>query len=446
MTTVRTRFAPSPTGSMHIGSLRTAIYAYALAKHDKGNFLLRIEDTDQKREVKGASEKIKQTLKNFNLNWDEEVVVQSDRAKQGIYKKAAQKLLDEGHAFYCQCEARNAKEGYSKELRDPCRDKNLNSGAVKLKVPDGKILEFTDFVLRKKVSWKSDVVPDTILLKSDGQLPTYHLAMPVDDHAMQISHVVRSAEWLTSTPIHLLVFEYLGYDLPQIGHPTAILDPSGGKLSKRKGNVSVEQFLEDGYLPQALLNFVILLGWASKDNRENYTLEEFVENFTIEGFQRSNPVFNTTKLDWFNGYYIRSKPAEQLLEALRPFIPEKDLDEDKLLKLVELSQERMKKLTEFWDMVKFVFLEPEKPEADLLTQDYKKHLELAKKVLEDSDWTKESLDENLIKQVKQNDFKTGDFFQDLRLAVTGRKISPPLNDCVVLMQKQTVINRVSRLL
>src|SRR3972149_11080104 len=187
-TKIRTRFAPSPTGFLHIGGLRTALYAYALAKHEGGDFLLRIEDTDQKRRVEGATEALKETLTKFGLIWDE-IYIQSERQKSGIYQKAAQKLVDEGHAFYCQCKAKNAKEeGFSVELRDPCRDKNLTSGAIKLKVPEGRRVSYTDFVHKKEISWNTDDVYDATLLKTDG-FPTYHLAAMVDDSEMEITHI-----------------------------------------------------------------------------------------------------------------------------------------------------------------------------------------------------------------------------------------------------------------
>jgi glutamyl-tRNA synthetase len=283
----RTRFAPSPTGFLHIGSLRTALYAYVLAKHEKGEFILRIEDTDQKREIKGSIEALKTTLKKFGLNWDE-YYVQSERLS--LYKDAAEKLIADGHAFYCECKPRNAKEeGFSNSLRDPCRDKNLTTGAVKLKIPDGKTVSYYDFVHKKEISWNTDSVYDATLLKSDG-FPTYHLAAMVDDLDMKISHILRGHDWLPSTPIHLLVFEYLGEKVPEIGHLTDILSAeTGKKLSKRRDSVFAEQFLEEGYLPEALLNFVMLLGWAPKDNRELFTLSEFVESFDINGFQEANP-------------------------------------------------------------------------------------------------------------------------------------------------------------
>jgi glutamyl-tRNA synthetase len=338
MDKIRTRFAPSPTGNLHIGGLRTALYAYALAKHTEGDFILRIEDTDQKREVSGATEKIKELLNTFGLIWDE-YYVQSERALTGVYKDAAEKLVKEGHAFYCDCKPKNAKlEGFSKELRDPCREKGLTSGAIKLKVPDGETITFKDFVLDKEISWDTSSVADATLLKSDG-FPTYHLAVVVDDSEMKISHVLRGHDWMPSTPIHLLVYKYLGLSMPLIGHLTDILDPEGGKLSKRKGSVSCEGMIEEGYLPEALLNFVMLLGWAPKDNREMFLLSDFVKAFDEKGFQKSNPVFNREKLNWFNGEYIRGKSDGELTQLFVKYAIKKD--GDLISKITPLLKDRI---------------------------------------------------------------------------------------------------------
>ena len=433
MSKIRTRFAPSPTGFLHIGGLRTALYAYALAKHSEGDFVLRIEDTDKKREVAGSTEKIKELLKLFGLNWDE-YYVQSERVKENIYKKAAYKLVKEGHAFYCECEAKNAKEkGYSKELRDPCRKKNLAKGAIKLKVPDNEKISYKDFVLDKEISWDTSVVADTTLLKSDG-FPTYHLAVVVDDHDMNISHVIRGHDWLPSTPVHLLVYKYLEFERPEIGHATDILDPEGGKLSKRKGSVSVEGMLSEGYLPEALLNFVILLGWAPDDNRELFTLDEFVKVFDIEGFQKSNPVFNRVKLDWFNGQYIRKLTDDELTSKLEERNPKfANLKDDKKKAITQLIKERIKTFDEFDTLAGF-FFEEVKVDKNLLGENYKKHLNTAIDALEKNI----PLDE----ASKNNNFKTGDFFMDLRIAVTGSKFTPPINESIDILGKDETLTRL----
>ncbi len=436
---VRTRFAPSPTGSLHVGSLRTAAYAFALAKHENGDFLLRIEDTDQKREVSGAREKLQEVLKTFGITWDE-FYVQSDRAKEGVYKKAAEKLVAEGRAFYCECEARNAKvEGFSKVLRDPCRDKGLTSGAIKLKVPDNEKVSYFDLVIKKDISWSTNDVADTTLLKSDGVFPTYHLAVVIDDTEMKISHVLRGYDWMPSTPIHLLVYKYLGYEVPAIGHLTDIQDVNGGKLSKRKGSFSCEALLSEGYLPEAILNFIILLGWAPKDNREMFTLGEFVEHFDIKGFQKSNPVYNLAKLDWFNGQYIRKFSDEELATRLIDLYGNK-YPEDKIKALAPLVKDRIKKLSEFESLAGYIF---EEREPIKLTDRYLDHISNATTALSQvSEWTKPLVDSALMDTVTSNNFKTGEFFQDMRGTIAGSPVTPPLNDTLIIMGKDETLKRL----
>ncbi len=441
---VKTRFAPSPTGSLHIGGFRTALYSYALAKSQKGKFILRIEDTDKKREVPGAIGRIKKDLQVMGLNWDE-YYVQSERVQSRIYQKAAEDLVNQGYAFYCQCKPKNAKiKGYSKELGDPCRNKNLKSGAIKLKVPDGESVSFVDYVLNKKVSWSTSEVPDTTLLKSDG-FPTYHLAVVVDDADMGITNVLRGHDWMPSTPIHLLLYKYLGLKMPEIGHLTDILDPEGkGKLSKRKGSVSIEGFLAEGFLAEALLNFVMLLGWAPKDNTEIFSLDEFISRFDRKGLQKSNPVFNREKLLWLNGYYIKSLPEEELAGRIFEFYGNKyELNLIKLI--VPLVNTRIKLLSEFENMAKFFFEEPKIISSDLITPDSQKHLKVAFQALDGLEkWDLDSINAKLMEEIKNNNFTVGKFFMDLRLAITSTKITPPINESLVILGKQKTLNRIHK--
>jgi glutamyl-tRNA synthetase len=442
----RTRFAPSPTGFLHIGGLRTAAYAYALAKHDRGEFFLRIEDTDQKREVTGAAEDIYRILKIFNLSWDNEPMIQSARQTTGVYQQAAEKLLQSGQAFYCQCPPRNAKtEGFSTVLRDPCRDKHFSSGAVKLRVPDGEILTFHDFAINKDISWNSSDIADTILLKTDG-FPTYHLAVAVDDAEMGITHVIRAVEWLPSTPIHILVHRHLGLTLPQIGHPTDILDPDGGKLSKRKRNVSCEQFIADGYLPEAIFNFVILLGWAPKDNRELFSLSEFVSAFDPRGFQKSNAMYSDAKLNWFNGHYLRSKTDTELTQLVKPFV--KNTQEDTLItQIVPLIKDRLIKLSDFDSLTGFFFSLPEIdlqlfPDPTLSST----HLSSALSHLSACDWSKSGIETGWTDQIKAAGWKVGDFFMSLRIAICGSRFTPPLTDTMLILGQSESLARIKNAL
>lgn len=462
--TVRTRFAPSPTGYLHIGGLRTALYAYALAKHYGGQFILRIEDTDQKREVAGSTEKIYDILKKFGLFWDEGPVVggqfgpyiQSERAKTPIYSLAAKQLLDNDHAFYCFCAVQTKDEIKASrkdeiKFRDPCRNltpeeikTKINSGqkpAIRLKVPDGEFISYTDYVSGKKTTWKTDVVDDAMLLKSDG-FPTYHLALVVDDHHMQITHALRGHDWMPSTPIHLLVYKYLGFDLPQIGHLTDIQDPNGGKLSKRKGNVSVEQFLSDGFLPSALLNFVTLLGWAPKDNQEMFTLSEFVDKFDEKGFQKSNPQLNLTKLSWFNGQYIRLTSDAELLELLKPY-HDFDCPDGKLLQIISLSKSRISNLKDFATLNAFFFSRPSNPP---LIESDKKYLLMAKEIFTNVDFDKTSIETALVNKVKESGWTNSEFFMALRLAISGQRVSPPLTESMIIIGRSEVLDRLNQII
>ena len=393
---VRTRFAPSPTGYLHIGGLRTALYAFALAKHGNGKFILRIEDTDQKREVPGAREKLQDILHNFGLQWDE-YYIQSERAQTNVYKQAAQHLVDKGLAY-------------------------PDEGAVRLKIPKDEKIAYHDFALKKTISWATNDIPEAVLLKSDG-FPTYHLAVVVDDHEMNISHVLRAAEWIPSTPIHLLLYKYFGFKTPEIGHLTDILDPEGGKLSKRKGNVSVEEFISKGYLPEAILNFVILLGWAPKDNRELFTLDEFVTAFDPAGLQKSNPVLNSKKLDWFNGHYIRAKSDTELLQLIKPYLPQITLE------IIPLIKDRLTTLSQARDLAGFFFTRPA-PQKGL----NKEYLQAAAEAIEKG--------QDLAEMAKNKNWKLGDFFMTLRLAICGSKITPPLTESMLILGKEETLTRL----
>lgn len=399
---VRTRFAPSPTGLLHIGNLRTAIYAYALAKHYGGDFILRIEDTDQKRLVDNSVEKTKEILTTFQLNWDE-FYVQSERLD--LYKKAAEKLVDSGHAYH-------------------------TDGAIKLRVPENEIISYRDFVFREEIKWNSKDIFEAVLLKSDG-FPTYHLAAVVDDHEMEISHVLRGYDWMSSTPIHILVYKYLGYELPQIGHLTDIQSPLGGKLSKRRDSVFVEQFITDGYLPEAILNFIILLGWAPKDNREMFTLKEFVENFREDGFQKSNPKYVPDKLNWFNQQYIRKLDDQQLASQLKQFTIRQNIE-----KYLPLIRDRLVTLKDFDELTSYFF---EKPKIE---PQNKTILSNAISILE-KDFDGKILEEKAREFCKENNIKVGDYFMALRVAITGKSATPPLWNIMQILGKEESLERLT---
>lgn len=467
--TIRTRFAPSPTGFLHIGSLRTALYAYAFAKSQGGEFILRIEDTDRNRLVPGATEKILDTLKFFGINWDEGPItggkfgpyIQSERVAFGIYKDFAEKLVSSGHAYYCFCPPQTKDEIIEEheqkkiQMRDVCRNltpeevrEKIKFGlkpAIRLKVPDNETVSYHDFVLNKDISWETKNIDEVMLLKSDG-FPTYHLAVVVDDNAMKISHIIRGRDWLPSTPVHLLLFKYLGLELPCIGHLTDILDPAGGKLSKRKGSVMVDEFLADGFLPEALLNFIMLVGWAPKDNREIFSLQEFVANFQNGQLQTANPVFNRKKLDWFNGYYIRQKSDEELFLILKPFLPH-GADEEVVKKVIPLIKERISKLSEFIPLAGFIFIKP-RVKLDLFSDLlYKEYLSGAASVLgKIENWTNDTIQLALSKLIEDKVWKTGDFFMSFRIALTGSRFTPPITQSAEILGKEETLARLRKLI
>jgi glutamyl-tRNA synthetase len=300
--------------------------------------------------------------------------------------------------------------------------------------------------LEKYIEWETASVSDATLLKSDG-FPTYHLAVVVDDTDMNISHALRGHDWMPSTPIHLLVYKYLGYKMPELGHLSDIQDPGGGKLSKRKGSLSCEAMIAEGYLPEAILNFVILLGWAPKDNQEIFSLSEFVKSFDSKGFQKANPVFNRQKLDWFNGVYIRNLSDAEVCSKFELLNPKfKTIKESSKIQITKLIKERISKLSDFNSMAGF-FLEQPKVDISLFGPDYKKHLELAKSVIETQEnWKLEDLNSVLMDKIKASGFKVGDFFMSLRIALTGSKFTPPINDSIIILGKEETITRLRSVL
>lgn len=470
MDKVRTRFAPSPTGYLHIGGLRAALFEYAFARSLNGDFILRIEDTDRNRYVEGSVEKLINILKIFGLVWDEgpEVggpyasYIQSERLENGLYRRTAEKLVSEGKAYYCFCDKKTKDEIKSEhesakiEVRDPCRDltpedikKHLDGGetpAIRLKVPDEGEIKYHDFVLKKDISWQLKDVDEAMLLKSDGY-PTYHLGVVTDDVEMKITHILRGFEWMPSTPIHLLLFKYLDYPFPEIGHFSLILDPEGGKLSKRKRNVSCEDFLDQGYLPEAILNYVMLQGWAPKDNREIFSLDEYVHEFQNGNLQTANAVFNQDKLDWFNGHYIRSLSDDDINSKFKALsLGFSDLSEDRQIAITKLIKERIKRIGDINDFAKF-FWERPTVDVNLFGSEYKTHLDATLPVLESLDkWDLENLNGKLMDLVKEKGFKTGDFFMTLRIAVTGSKFTPPINESIEILGKEETLVRLKNAL
>jgi len=332
---VRVRFAPSPTGFVHVGSLRTALYNYLFTKHNNGDFVLRIEDTDQSRYVEGAVENLISTLNWCGLDYDEGPekngnfgpYYQSKRTE--IYSEHINQLLAKGLAYRCFCSTERLEQLRNDQVEkniDPrydgkCRRLNKSesderakkeSYVIRLAVPESGETSFPDLI-RGEVSFQNELIDDQVLIKSDG-FPTYHFANVVDDHLMQISHVIRGEEWLPSTPKHVILYEFFGWQLPQFAHLPLLLNPDKSKLSKRQGDVAVEDYKTKGYLPQALNNFVALLGWNKGDDQEIFSMQELTEYFSLERVNKAGAVFNREKLDWMNGMYLRNLSEDEFLE------------------------------------------------------------------------------------------------------------------------------------
>ena len=390
MSTVRVRFAPSPTGFLHVGGLRTALYNYLFARHNNGVFVLRIEDTDRTRYVEGAVENLITTLRWAGLDYDEGPdrpgpagpYVQSERL--ALYREHADRLLAEGRAYYAfdtpeELEAmRKEQERLRKEqerLRIPPKNdrraltltpdevrRKLDAGepaVLRLKVPEAETIAFDD-VIRGRVEFSSDRIDDQVLLKSDGY-PTYHLANVVDDHTMGISHIIRGEEWLSSTPKHVLLYRYFGWEPPVFAHLPLLLNPDRSKLSKRQGDVAVEDYRAKGYLPEALVNFVALLGWNPGDERELFTLEELVKEFTLARVGKSGAVFNLDKLNWTNTQYVRRMSAGELMELLLPVLAQAGMSPGSdayLRSAIDLMRDRVERVEDFVTFSPYLFADP----------------------------------------------------------------------------------------
>lgn len=453
---IRTRFAPSPTGFMHIGNLRTAIYTYIIAKKYGGDFILRIEDTDQERYVEGAVEKIYDTLRVCGLNWDEGPdiggpvgpYIQSER--MGIYKEYALKLIESGHAYYCFCtkeridalhkaqqEAKVSNMMYDRHCRNLPKeevDRLLAEGTpyvIRQKMPLEGSTTFHD-VLYGDITVENAILDDQILIKADG-MPTYNFANVVDDHLMGITHVVRGNEYLASAPKYNLLYKAFGWEIPTYIHVEHIMKDKQHKLSKRDGDASYEDLMKKGYLKEAVINYIALLGWAPKGENEIFSLEELVKEFDIHGLSKSPAIFDPAKLKAINGKYIKAMTPEKFAEYAIPYIKQSVHREDvDLNEIAKLLQARTELFTEIPEMVDFI---DALPEYDIALYTHKKmktnpenSLESLKEVLPVlegvEDWTEENIHDALFDLIGKLGVKNGIVLWPLRVAVSGKAFTP----------------------
>ena len=452
---VRTRFAPSPTGYMHIGNLRTALYAYLLAKSNDGKFILRIEDTDQERYVDGAVDVIYRTMKDTGLIHDEGPDIGGDYGpyiqseRRGLYKEYAEKLVESGHAYYCFCDKERLEElrAHQTVMKVPTKYDGLCSKLSKEEI-QAKLDAGVPYVIRQKmpktgkttfqdevfgeISVDNAILDDNVLLKADG-LPTYNFANVIDDHLMNITHIIRGSEYLSSTPKYNLLYEAFGWEIPKYIHVSPVMKDANNKLSKRHGDASYEDFIEKGYLKEAIINYIALLGWAPGDEREKFTMDELREAFNVKGISKSPAIFDEKKLAWLNGEYIRELSPEKFHELAKPYyegvITNPNIN---LADVSELLQPRCEKLSDIPEQVDFFDALPEY-DNELYTHKKMKTnpensleaLQAVLPVLEGiSDWTKENIHDELIALVERMELKNGRILWPVRVAVSGKAFTP----------------------
>jgi glutamyl-tRNA synthetase len=467
---VRVRFAPSPTGSLHIGSVRTTLYNYFFAKKSGGQLILRIEDTDQDRLVPGAIDSIYDGLAWLGISWDEgpreggphAPYVQSERLP--LYQKHAQQLVDQGAAYFCFCSkerlaAMRAQQTANKQItrydglcrridpQEAAERAKTESHVVRLKVPDNGKVSIEDLV-HGHLEWELDTIEDQVLLKSDG-FPTYQLAVVIDDHVMGITHVFRADDWIPSTPKHVLVYRAFGWEIPPHAHLPNVLGPDGKKLSKRHGATAVEEFRRDGYLPEALINYLALIGWAPGTEEEIFSLEELVQRWRIDQVQKAGGKWDRARLDWFDGVYIRKLSDEELLGRLESFLP-KHWDRELVKKAIPLIKERMRTLVEGRDMIAFLFDDVEYDRAVLVgkkhgPEEIERALSKSAVLLRYLDpFTKPGIEQSLRGIAEELSWKVKESTEPIRVAVTGKTEGPPLWESLELLGKERTLARIAR--
>ncbi|HET6478039.1 MAG TPA: glutamate--tRNA ligase [Dehalococcoidales bacterium] len=475
---VRVRFAPSPTGFPHVGNIRTALFNWLFARHNGGAFIVRIEDTDVARKVAGALEAILDGLRWLGLDWDEGPEVggnygpyfQSQRLD--LYREAANRLVEQGDAYRCYCspermaemraeqQKRKQSPGYDRRCRDLSETESRQKKAegitpvVRFKMPLEGQTSFSD-IIWGEITVENSLLDDYVLLKSDGY-PTYHLANVVDDHLMEVSHVLRAEEWLSSVPRHKLLYQALGYEMPQLAHLPMILGPDRSKLSKRHGAVSITEYREQGYLPEAMVSFLALLGWSLDDKTDIITRDDLVKHFSLERISKTAAIFNHEKLDWMNGVFLRELSHEELLRKIMPFLesglPEavkRPVSEEYVSRIVPLIRERINTLAEAATYADFFFLEELEYDASLL-MGKKMTVEITIKALKVAQerlsllesFDHDSLEGTLRPLAEELGLKTGQLFSPLRVATTGRTAAPPLFETMVVLGKERCLERI----
>jgi len=444
------RIAPSPTGLFHIGTARTALFNYLFAKKNKGKFILRIEDTDIERSKKEYEEDIINNLKWLGLKWDGNIFRQSERTE--IYQKYIKKLLDSGEAFWCDHTIEELEDEKNKQIENKEAPRHIcdrrgkaKKGIIRFRCPDKKI--FFNDLIRGKLEFNANLFGDIGIAK-DEKTPLYNLAVVIDDAEMEISHVIRGEDHISNTPKQILLQEALGFKIPKFAHLPLILGPDKSKLSKRYGAVSVNQYREEGYLPEAINNFMVLLGWNSGAEKEIFSLEELIKEFSLERVHKGGAVFNIERLNWINSQYIRKMNLEELTRKCLPYFDKKD-DFEYLKKIVALERDRIKKISEIGDLTKFFFADKLNYEKELLfwkntsSDEIKNNLKLLKENLEKMDKFDQKSLEDVIMPIAEEKGKGG-LLWPLRVALSGQKASPSPFEIMDVLGKEKTLKRINQ--
>ncbi|MDQ6713858.1 MAG: glutamate--tRNA ligase [Candidatus Dormibacteraeota bacterium] len=460
---VRVRYAPSPTGALHLGGARTALFNYLFARQQGGQFLLRIEDTDRARLKPGSQEQIEEGLQWLGMRWDETPLIQSER--KPIYHQAADTLLESGAAYRCFCtperleqmraeqRARHEPERYDGRCRSISKEESARRAAagerfvVRQAMPTQGTTTLQDLVMGT-VTFRNDTLDDHVLLKSDG-FPTYHLAFAVDDHAMGISHIIRGDGWLPSAPKHLLLFQAFKWLPPAFAHLPLVLGPDKKPLAKRHGARDVLEYRDAGYLPEAVDNFIAFLGWSPGTDQDIFTEDQLIQAFDLRKIQASPAVANLQRLDWLNGQFIRRMTADGLAARIAPKMPAVPVDV--ITPLIPLVQERLRSLNDAPEMLRFFFEDPQTYRPDQLIPKGSDSAATATALRETaaavralSEWTPESIESALRGLADRLGWSSRDLFMALRVAITGRTVTPPLIESIGRLSKGTVVARLER--
>ena len=476
MKKVRTRFAPSPTGYMHIGNLRTALFEYLIAKHEGGDFILRIEDTDQGRLVEGATDIIYDTLRTVGLKHDEGPDVGGDHGpyvqseRLPMYKAYAEQLVELGGAHYCFCSEeeieRQRKEadslGISFKYDDPCKHISLEEAKARVAAGEPYVIRQTinnvgetyfDDEVYGRIEFDTDVLDESVLIKSDG-FPTYNFANIIDDHQMEITHVVRGNEYLSSTPKYNLIYEAYGWDIPTYVHVPPVMKDEHHKLSKRNGDASFQDLVAKGYLPEAILNYIALLGWSPETEQEIYTLDELIKVFNISRISKSPAIFDIDKLTWMNGVYLRNMDLDQYYDLVKPYLEEAIHSEVDLRSVAKILQPRVDTLAQIKESVDFIDELPEYDCAMYIHKKMKTTLEISLRSLNAAretlaaldDWSEEeTIHDLLLSLPKQLEMKNGQVLWPVRTAITGKQFTPGgAIEIAHILGKEETLKRIDR--